>query len=181
LEAVSGTDGALAKGTRPSDTVEPMAQPGEWTAARVGALLSGASPTLLRRMSAGLAVMDEEERPGCCVLVSDDPRVERLSDLPRERRLRFLGDLDRLLEAVQNVSARRGLGLGWVESEIHGRPGGVLHADVRPKYEREGQGPHLPRGQLVEELEVLCAASGAEYPTTHVYRPDPRRRTTLRP
>jgi diadenosine tetraphosphate (Ap4A) HIT family hydrolase len=146
-----------------------MALPGEWTAARVGALLSGAGPTLLRRMSAGLAVLDEEH--GCCVLVTDDPHVGQLRDLPRERRRHFLDDLDRLGEAVHNVCARRPGGSGWVDLHIHGRPDGVLHAHVRPIHRGDGQARALVREQLIEELESIEAAARAEYAPNHVYGP----------
>ena len=81
-----------------------MTQLDGWKSDRIGAALSGRNPTVLRRMSAGFAVIgDVQLLPGYCVLLADDPRVGRLTDLPRERRLRFLADLDRLGEAVQNV------------------------------------------------------------------------------
>jgi diadenosine tetraphosphate (Ap4A) HIT family hydrolase len=163
-----------------------MTQLDGWKSDRIGAALSGRNPTVLRRMSAGFAVIgDVQLLPGYCVLLADDPRVGRLTDLPRERRLRFLADLDRLGEAVQNVCTRRDPRFQWVDLEVQGSGGGFLHAHVWPRYDREGVarpervlGPQHDdlRAQLVQELAQLSAAEQAEYPTRHVYgrRPLPR-------
>jgi diadenosine tetraphosphate (Ap4A) HIT family hydrolase len=128
---------------------------------------------------------DSQLLPGYCVLLTDDPRVGRLTDLPRERRLLFLGDLDRLGEAVQNVCTRRHPQFLWVDVEIQGSTAGFLQAHVWPRYDWddaadvESRQHDDLRPQLVQELAQLSAAERADYPATHVYgrRPPAGRRT----
>lgn len=155
-----------------------MAEPGEWSADRLAAALSGPNPSLLRRMCAGVAILGHaEEPPGSCVLVVDNPSVRRLTDLPREHRLSFLGDVDRLGEAVHNVCRRRVPGLRWVDLEIRGG-GDLLNAAVRPRYLREGgtRDRHDDlRAELLAELERICAAGRADYPAQHAYGSRPTR------
>jgi len=99
--------------------------PLDWRQDRIGSALRGENPTVLRRLTAGFAVIgDVQFLPGYCVLLSDQPSAERLSDLPRARRLRFLADLDALGEAVEIVCSRRDYDP-------------FLHAHVWPRYEWE--------------------------------------------
>lgn len=78
-----------------------------WRADRIGAALRGANPTVLRRLAEGFAVIgDVQFLPGYCVLLTDTPNAQRLTDLPRPRRLRFLADMELLGEAVERVCAR---------------------------------------------------------------------------
>ncbi|MGC5017868.1 diadenosine tetraphosphate hydrolase [Micromonospora sp. DT47] len=153
---------------------------GDWRRDRVGAALRGVNPTVLRRLSAGFAVIgDSQFLPGYCVLISDDPDADRLADLPRERRLAFLADMDLLGEAVHRVCARRDPGFLRVNYEILGNLDAFLHAHVRPRYRweaadlRRGPATAYPaevwrdpahalgprhdelRGQLVEEFDAL--------------------------
>ncbi|MFI7578389.1 diadenosine tetraphosphate hydrolase [Micromonospora sp. NPDC049497] len=110
----------------------------DWRADRVGAALTGRNPTVLRRLTAGFAVIgDGQHLPGYCVLITDDPSVDRLTDLPRERRLAFLADMDLLGEAVAGVCARRDPGFRRVNYEILGNLDSFLHAHVRPRYDWE--------------------------------------------
>jgi len=157
-----------------------MPQPGEWTQDRLAAALSGPHPSLLRRMRAGVALLgNAEEPPGSCVLVVDDPSVRRLTDLPREHRVRFLEDVDLLGEAVHNVCRRHAPGFGWVDLEIRGG-GDLLAASVRPRYLLEGgaRGTHDDlRAELLAELDVIDAAGRADYPAQHVYGSRPTRRS----
>jgi len=112
---------------------------GDWRQDRVGAALRGENPTVLRRLRAGFAVIgDVQFLPGYCVLVSDTPGVDRLTDLPRSRRLGFLGDMELLGEAVQTVCARRDPAFRRVNLEIQGNHDAFLHAHVWPRYEWEG-------------------------------------------
>ena len=51
---------------------------------------------MLARLASGFAVIgDTQFLPGCCLLLADDPAADpaadRLLDLPRARRLAFLG------------------------------------------------------------------------------------------
>jgi len=63
----------------------------DWRQDRVGAALRGDNPAVLRRLRAGFAVMgDVQFLPGYCVLITDTPGVDRLTDLPRRRRADFL-------------------------------------------------------------------------------------------
>ena len=49
---------------------------------RIGAALRGANPTVLARMPGGFAVIgDVQWLPGYCVPLTDEPSVERLSEL----------------------------------------------------------------------------------------------------
>ena len=116
----------------------------DWKRDRVGAALAGENPSVLRRMTAGFAVVgDVQFLPGYCVLITDTPGVDRLVDLPRERRLAFLADLERLAEAVETVCRRRDPAYRRVNLEILGNHDAFLHAHVWPRYEWEG--PHLVR------------------------------------
>ena len=94
----------------------------------------------MARMTAGFAVIgDVQFLPGYSVLISDTPGVDRLTDLPRPRRLQFLDDLDRVGEAVETVCARRDPQFRRVNLEILGNTDAFLHAHVWPRYEWEGE------------------------------------------
>ncbi|MGW5048786.1 HIT family protein [Streptomyces griseoluteus] len=106
-----------------------------WRTDRIGAALRGQNPTVLRRLDAGFAVIgDVQFLPGYSVLLVDEPGVQRLSDLPRAKRLSFLSDMDRLGEAVERVC--RGLDPGFrrVNLEILGNTDPFLHAHVWPRF-----------------------------------------------
>ncbi|MFF5519420.1 diadenosine tetraphosphate hydrolase [Streptomyces coeruleorubidus] len=92
----------------------------------------------MRRLDAGFAVIgDVQFLPGYSVLLTDDPSVERLSELPRGRRLAFLGDMERLGEAVERACRRVESGFRRVNLEILGNADGFLHAHVWPRYDWE--------------------------------------------
>ncbi|MGM1065072.1 hypothetical protein [Saccharothrix sp. Mg75] len=106
-----------------------------WQDDPVGSALRGENPTVLRRLHAGFAALgDVQFPPGCCVLLTDDPSVGRLTDLPRPRRLRFLADVELLAEAVEVVCARRDERFRRVDIEILGNTDPFLHAHVRARY-----------------------------------------------
>jgi diadenosine tetraphosphate (Ap4A) HIT family hydrolase len=108
---------------------------GDWRADRIGSALRGENPTVMRRLSAGFAVIgDVQFLPGYSVLLVDDPAVERLSELPGPRRLAFLSDLDRLGEAVERASRRADPAFRRVNLEILGNTDGFLHAHVWPRF-----------------------------------------------
>jgi diadenosine tetraphosphate (Ap4A) HIT family hydrolase len=76
----------------------------DWRTDRIGSAQRGENPTVLRRLDAGFAVIgDTQFLPGYCVLLVDEVGVERLSDLPRSKRMAFLSDMDRLGEAVERA------------------------------------------------------------------------------
>jgi diadenosine tetraphosphate (Ap4A) HIT family hydrolase len=111
---------------------------GEWRDDRIGSALRGENPAVMRRLDAGFAVIgDVQFLPGYSVLLTDDPAVERLSELPRSRRLAFLGDMERLGEAVERACRRVESGFRRVNLEILGNADGFLHAHVWPRYDWE--------------------------------------------
>lgn len=109
-----------------------------WKADRIGSSLRGENPTVLRRLGAGFAnIGDVQFLPGYCVLLVDNPEVQRLTDLPRDRRARFLADMDVLGEAVERVCGRRDPAFRRVNLEILGNTDPYLHAHVWPRYDWE--------------------------------------------
>ncbi|MFJ8808776.1 diadenosine tetraphosphate hydrolase [Streptomyces sp. NPDC102490] len=108
---------------------------GDWRTDRIGTALRGENPTVLRRLTAGFAVIgDVQFLPGYSVLLVDEPGVQRLSDLPRARRLSFLSDMDRLGEAVERACRRLDPAFRRVNLEILGNTDPFLHAHVWPRY-----------------------------------------------
>ncbi|GFE12587.1 DeoR family transcriptional regulator [Streptomyces glebosus] len=110
----------------------------DWRTDRIGAALRGANPTVLRRLESGFAAIgDVQFLPGYSVLLADTPHVQRLSDLPKSKRLSFLSDMDRLGEAVER--ACRGLDPAFrrVNLEILGNTDPFLHAHVWPRFDWE--------------------------------------------
>ncbi|MFH8886113.1 diadenosine tetraphosphate hydrolase [Streptomyces californicus] len=107
----------------------------DWRTDRIGSALRGENPAVLRRLEAGFAVIgDVQFLPGYSVLLTDDPGVRRLSDLPRRRRSACLADMDRLGEAVQRACRRLDPAFRRVNPEILGNTDGFLHAQVWPRY-----------------------------------------------
>ncbi|MER0242304.1 diadenosine tetraphosphate hydrolase [Streptomyces sp. HSW2009] len=110
----------------------------DWRRDRIGSALRSENPTVLRRMSAGFAVIgDVQFLPGYSVLLVDDPTVQRLSELPRARRLAFLADMDALGEAVERVCKRHDPAFRRVNLEILGNTDPYLHAHVWPRFDWE--------------------------------------------
>jgi diadenosine tetraphosphate (Ap4A) HIT family hydrolase len=106
---------------------------------RVGTALAGTNPTVLRRLRAGFAVIgDNQHLPGYCVLVSDTPGVDQLTDLEPAGQLVFLEDMAVLGRAVSAVCARRDpAGFRRINLEIQGNTDAFLHAHVTPRYHWE--------------------------------------------
>ncbi|MFJ4539239.1 diadenosine tetraphosphate hydrolase [Streptomyces tibetensis] len=111
---------------------------GGWREDRIGSALRGENPAVMRRLHSGFAVIgDVQFLPGYSVLLTDDPAVQRLSELPRSARLAFLADMDRLGEAVERACRRVESGFRRVNLEILGNADAFLHAHVWPRYEWE--------------------------------------------
>lgn len=105
---------------------------------RIGSALAGTNPTVLRRMDAGFAVIgDNQHLPGYCVLVTDTPGTDQLTDLEPERQLVFLEDMAVLGRAVGAVCRRRDPAFRRINLEIQGNTDAFLHAHVTPRYEWE--------------------------------------------
>ncbi|QPP07848.1 diadenosine tetraphosphate hydrolase [Streptomyces bathyalis] len=110
----------------------------DWRQDRIGSALRGENPTVLRRLTAGFAVIgDVQFLPGYSVLLVDDPAVQRLSDLPRHKRLSFLSEMDNLGEAVERACRRADPAFRRVNLEILGNTDGFLHAHVWPRFDWE--------------------------------------------
>jgi len=110
----------------------------DWRSDRIGSALRGENPTVLARMPGGFAVMgDVQWLPGYCVLLTDNPDVTRLSELPRLARLQYLDSLDRLAEAVEQSCAEADPAFRRVNIEILGNSDPFLHAHVWPRYNWE--------------------------------------------
>ena len=80
---------------------------------------------------------DVQFLPGYMVALSKFPAADRLSDLPRPERVRYLADVDLVASAVENVCSVRDTGYRRVNVEILGNTDAFLHAHVWPRYEWE--------------------------------------------
>ena len=105
---------------------------------RVGSALAGRNPTVLRRLRAGFAVIgDVQHLPGYCVLITDTPGVDQLTDLSPQRQLEFLADMAVLGRAVSTACRERDPAFRRINLEIQGNTDAFLHAHVTPRYEWE--------------------------------------------
>ncbi|MFE7168586.1 diadenosine tetraphosphate hydrolase [Streptomyces sp. NPDC057616] len=110
----------------------------DWRNDRIGSALRGENPAVLRKLEAGFAVIgDVQFLPGYSVLLADDPQVQRLSDLPKAKRLSFLSDMDMLGEAVARACGRLDPAFRRVNLEILGNTDPFLHAHVWPRFDWE--------------------------------------------
>ncbi|MEU9192917.1 diadenosine tetraphosphate hydrolase [Streptomyces hundungensis] len=110
----------------------------DWRTDRITSALRGENPTVLRRLRAGFAVIgDVQFLPGYSVLLVDDPRVQRLSEMAKPKRRDFLADLDVLGEAVEHACRRLDPAFRRVNLEILGNTDGFLHAHVWPRFDWE--------------------------------------------
>ncbi len=92
----------------------------------------------MARLPGSFAVMgDPQWLPGYSVLLTDDPGVERLSGLPRQRRLEFLESMAVLGQAVEDACAEADRSFRRINLEILGNADAFLHAHVWPRYEWE--------------------------------------------
>lgn len=104
----------------------------------VGTALAGTNPMVLRRMRAGFAVIaDVQHLPGYCVLITDDPAADQLTDLSPAQQALFLEDMAILGRTVAAVCARRDPHFRRINLEIQGNTDPFLHAHVTPRYEWE--------------------------------------------
>ncbi len=80
---------------------------------------------------------DPQWLPGYCVLLSDDPSADRLSDLSRPEQTAYLGSMALLGEAVERACRERDSAFRRVNLEILGNADHFLHAHVWPRYDWE--------------------------------------------
>ena len=112
-----------------------------WKLDRIGSATAGTNPTLLAKMPQSFAVIgDTQFLPGYCVLLVDDPSVDRLTDLPKTQRLEFLDSMDTLGQAVETVCRATDPGFRRMNYEILGNTDAYLHAHLFPRYEWEAPG-----------------------------------------
>ena len=109
-----------------------------WRTDRIGSALQGQNPTVMARLPGSIAVITTScGSPGYCVLLSEDPSVQRLSDLAREERLAFLDSMACLGEAVEQACRDLDPAFRRVNLEILGNTDPFLHAHVWPRYDWE--------------------------------------------
>ncbi len=107
----------------------------DWRGDRIGAALRGENPTVLARLPGGFAVMgDVQWLPGYCVLLTDNPEAERLSDLPKAEQTAYLGSMALLGAAVERACRERDPAFRRVNLEILGNTDAFLHAHVWARY-----------------------------------------------
>lgn len=113
-------------------------EPEDWRHDRIRAAIEGRNPTVLAELAAAYAVIgDVQFLPGYALALTKTPGVDRLSDLPRPERLRFLADVDLLADAVEAVCRRRDPRFRRVNIEILGNTDPFLHCHIWPRYEWE--------------------------------------------
>jgi diadenosine tetraphosphate (Ap4A) HIT family hydrolase len=117
-----------------------MAEDVAWKSDRIGSAIAGTNPTVLAKMAHSYAVIgDTQFLPGYCVLLADDPKVDRLTDLPKPARLAFLESMDALGEAVENACRASDPAFRRINFEILGNTDSYLHAHIFPRYEWEAE------------------------------------------
>ncbi len=109
-----------------------------WKVDRIGSAKAGTNPTVLARLPQSFAVIgDTQFLPGYCVLLVDDPSIDRLSDLPKSKRVEFLDSMDTLGQAVETVCRATDPAFRRMNYEILGNTDAYLHAHLFPRYEWE--------------------------------------------
>lgn len=109
-----------------------------WKRDRIGSARAGTNPTVLARMPRSYAVIgDAQFLPGYCVLLVDDPSVDRLSDLPKAARLEFLESMEVLGQAVETACHSLDPRFRRMNYEILGNTDAYLHAHVFARYDWE--------------------------------------------
>lgn len=110
----------------------------DWRADRVQSAIDGRNPTVLAELTASYAVIgDVQFLPGYCLALTKVPGVDRLSDLRRSDRLRYLADVDLLADAVETVCERNDAAYRRLNIEILGNTDAFLHCHIWPRYEWE--------------------------------------------
>jgi diadenosine tetraphosphate (Ap4A) HIT family hydrolase len=138
----------------------------DWREDRIGSALRGENPTVIARMPGGFAVMgDPQWLPGYCVLLTDNPEAERLSDLSRIERSAYLASMADLGEAVESACREADPAFRRVNLEILGNADAFLYAHVWPRYDWEP--PELVNRAVwlypIEKWRDEATALGPEY------------------
>ncbi|WP_227464254.1 HIT family protein [Nocardioides lijunqiniae] len=110
----------------------------DWREERIESAIDGRNPTVLAELSAAYAVIgDVQFLPGYSLALTKTPGIDRLSDLPRPDRLRYLADVDLLADAVETVCRRLDTAYRRLNVEILGNTDAFLHCHIWPRYEWE--------------------------------------------
>lgn len=110
----------------------------DWRSNRVGAALEGRNPTVLAALGHAFAVIgDVQFLPGYSLALTKRRGVDRLTDLPRAERVKYLADVDLVATAVENVCESLDSDFRRVNVEILGNTDAFLHAHVWPRYDWE--------------------------------------------
>jgi diadenosine tetraphosphate (Ap4A) HIT family hydrolase len=110
----------------------------DWKRDRIGSANAGTNPTVLARLPHSFAVIgDTQFLPGYCVLLVDDPSVDRLTDLPKAERVQFLDSMDTLGQAVETACRATDAAFRRMNYEILGNTYPHLHAHLFPRYDWE--------------------------------------------
>ncbi|WP_193612176.1 HIT family protein [Nocardioides lijunqiniae] len=110
----------------------------DWRDERIESAIDGRNPTVLAELSAAYAVIgDVQFLPGYSLALTKTPGIDRLSDLPRVERLRYLADVDLLADAVETVCRRLDPDYRRLNIEILGNTDAFLHCHIWPRYEWE--------------------------------------------
>ena len=110
----------------------------DWKQDRIGSALGGENPTVMTRLPGGFAVMgDPQWLPGYCVLLTDNPAADRLSDLSRAEQGAYLDSMALLGSAVERACLEHDAAFRRVNLEILGNADAFLHAHVWPRYNWE--------------------------------------------
>ncbi|MCX0271238.1 diadenosine tetraphosphate hydrolase [Nocardia zapadnayensis] len=110
----------------------------DWRDDRVRSALEGRNPTVFAELGAAFAVIgDAQFLPGYSLALTKVPGVDRLTDLPRGERVRFLADVDLVATAVEAVCAARDPQYRRTNVEILGNTHHFLHAHIWPRYDWE--------------------------------------------
>jgi diadenosine tetraphosphate (Ap4A) HIT family hydrolase len=80
---------------------------------------------------------DPQWLPGYCVLLGDDPDVDRVSALPKVKQTEYLESMALLGSAVERACADMDEAFLRVNLEILGNADAFLHAHVWPRYRWE--------------------------------------------
>lgn len=107
----------------------------DWRDDRIGSALRGTNPAVLAHLPAGFAVIgDVQWLPGYCLLLADDPKATRLSDLTPPARTAYLDSIALLAQAVERACAEADPAFRRVNIEILGNADDYLHTHIWPRY-----------------------------------------------
>lgn len=141
-----------------------MTESDAWKMDRIGSARAGTNPTVLAKMAHSYAVIgDTQFLPGYCVLLVDDPSIDRLTDMPKSQRLEFLESMDTLGQAVESACRATDSAFRRMNYEILGNTDAYLHAHLFPRYEWEPP-ENIGRPAWLYDPEQFYAAEAALAP-----------------